>query len=77
MRKRAAWRLNARTQAEQIAQAAGVQLGDIFSINAYSSGPTPVYDVKAYAGQGGSAVPVAAGQIVISVDANINYYIVQ
>lgn len=67
----------AKQQAQDLADEAGVELGKIISLNAYNSGPQPVYDVKSYSGVGGAAetVPVAAGQIVISVDASISYAI--
>ena len=37
---------NARTQADEMAQIAGVKLGAIQAINAYSSGPIPLFDAK-------------------------------
>ncbi len=69
---------NARTQAEEIAQAAGVELGPIQSINFYGGYPVPVYE-----GKGGGAmmyeaagqVPVSPGQMVITVDVNLTYEI--
>lgn len=66
---------NARMQAEELAAAAGVEVGDVKSISVYSSGPIPAYEVKAYQGQGGSTVPIAAGEIVISVDASMSFAI--
>lgn len=68
---------NARQQADELAAAAGVKLGSIQNINVNNSGPVPMYDVKvnaALAGAGGSA-PVSAGQLVITVDANLTYEI--
>ena len=62
---------DARKQAEDLAVAAGVKVGRVLSISAYSSGPMPAYDVKAYSSLGGGQVPVAAGQIVITIDANV------
>jgi uncharacterized protein YggE len=66
---------DARRQAEELASAAGVKLGDLLTLNAYmNTGPTPMYDSKAAAGVGGQ-VPVSAGQLMISVDANLTYEI--
>ena len=66
---------DARANAEAIASDAGVQLGDLISINV-SSGSTPItyYDAKggAYAE---SAVPVAAGTLTISMEAYLTYEI--
>jgi uncharacterized protein YggE len=65
---------DARTQAEALAKAAGVQLGDVQTINVYSVNPV----VPAYEGKGGamvsttnSAVPIATGQMLVSVQVNI------
>jgi uncharacterized protein YggE len=68
---------NARAEAEAIASAAGVKLGDLQSVNVYtSSGTVPMYDAKGYGGmQTIDTVPVAAGQMLISVDANVVYEI--
>jgi uncharacterized protein len=68
---------NARQQADELAAAAGVKLGSIQSINVSNSGPIPMYDAKINAslGLGGSSVPVSAGQMVITVDANLTYEI--
>lgn len=66
---------NARSQAEEIAQAAGVSIGNVQTISFYNNYPTPVArDVKAApAGYGGGSVPVSAGQMTISVEVNIVY----
>ena len=69
---------NARQEAEEIAAASGVNLGEIQSVSVYSNvSPVPVYE-----GKGGGAVyeraaevPVSAGQLVISIDATIVYEI--
>ncbi|PKO17808.1 MAG: hypothetical protein CVU39_04815 [Chloroflexi bacterium HGW-Chloroflexi-10] len=66
---------DATNKATELADVAGVQLGDILSINVYSSGtPIPMYDAKG----GGynadmSAAPIASGQLVITADANMTY----
>ena len=70
---------DARSQAEMMAQAAGVILGSVQTLNVYSSNaPIPMYDVKG--GTGGSAamnanVPVSAGQLIITAEANVIYEI--
>jgi uncharacterized protein len=66
---------DAQTQAQELASAAGVTLGDVRTISTYGNAtPVPMYDVKAAAGVGGGAsVPVSAGQLVIVVDANLVY----
>lgn len=66
---------NARKQAESIAAAAEVQLGEIQSISFYNSVPSPVmYDNKVAAqGLGGGAVPISSGQLQFTVDVNIVY----
>jgi uncharacterized protein len=68
---------DARGQAEELASAAGVTLGELQSLNAYTNtGSVPYYDAK-----GGSAaamaaeVPVSAGQLMITVDVNMIYEI--
>jgi uncharacterized protein YggE len=66
---------NARELAEATAASAGVKLGDIINISTYSAGiPTPYYEGKGgvYAGAA-SEVPISAGQLSISMSANIIY----
>ena len=66
---------DARKQAEEMAKAAGVTLGDVQSISLNGSPtPSPLYDAKGGAAMSvGASVPVSAGQMVIMVDANITY----
>jgi uncharacterized protein YggE len=68
---------NAREQAKAIAESAGVKLGDLQTVNVWvSSGTTPVYTAKGIGGaMDSSSVPVAAGQLMITVEANITYEI--
>ena len=68
---------NARTQAEQLAQAAGIELGSVYSISYYNSYPSPVYDYRAVAesAYGGGSVPISAGELTITVDVNLVYEI--
>lgn len=68
---------NALTQAEELAAAAGVELGEVQTITTYSVGtPIPVFE-----GKGGGAmvaeasVPVSPGQMILTVDVNIVYEI--
>lgn len=66
---------DARARAEEISTAAGIQIGQVINLSVYSSGSAvAMYDAK-----GGSmmesSVPIAAGQMVISADANITYHI--
>ncbi len=66
---------DAKAKASELAGLAGVNLGELQSINVYSSGgPMPVYEAKGgFAAQ--SSVPIAAGQLVIQADANLSYAI--
>lgn len=68
---------SARSQAEELAKAAGVTLGDIQSINYYNSSPIPLYDVKSVesAGIGGGGVPITTGQLTITVEVSISFEI--
>jgi uncharacterized protein len=67
---------DARKQADEIAAAAGVTIDSIQTMNInVSSGPGPLYDVKAVGAGSGSQVPVSAGQLMISVDVNASYLI--
>jgi len=70
---------DAKLEAEAIAAAAGIKLGDLQSVNVYTSGVVyPVYETKGLGGGGGAsgaAAPVSAGQLKVSVDANLVYEI--
>lgn len=67
---------DARAQAQQLADAAGVKLGNLISLNVYqSSSPTPAFAGKGGAANAGVAVPVSAGQMVLSMDASLVYEI--
>ncbi len=66
---------SARKQAEELAAAAGVQLGELQNLNIYtSSAPSPVYEGKGGA-MSAAVTPVSAGQLMIAVDANLTYAI--
>jgi uncharacterized protein YggE len=70
---------NAKQQADELAQAAGVTLGAVQSINYYNNYPSPVM----MDGKGGgspmtyqaASVPVNPGQLTFTVDVNIVYEI--
>lgn len=71
---------NAEKQAQELAEAAGVTLGEVQTISSYSGGaPIPLYDYKG--GYGGGAamaeagVPVSPGQMVLTVEVNMVYEI--
>jgi hypothetical protein len=66
---------DAQAQAEALAIAAGVTLGDVQSISYYSSSPSPIYyDNKAAGmGGGGASVPISAGQLTLSVSVSVVY----
>lgn len=71
---------NAQAQAENLAEAAGVELGSIISINTYGGAvPLAKYDGMGGAGAVAEAaqVPVSTGQMRISIEVNIVYEIVQ
>jgi hypothetical protein len=70
---------DAKAQAEELAAAAGVTLGDITSISFYDNVPGPVY--QAYGKGGGGfaaadiAVPIQPGQMTVSVSVSMTYEI--
>lgn len=68
---------DARTQAEELAQAAGVELGAVQTISTYNSIPVPMYDTRTavMAEAAAAAVPVSPGQMVLTVDVNVVYQI--
>ncbi len=67
---------SARAQAQALAEAAGVSLGALQSLNAYTaSNPVPQYEAKGGFAADASQVAVSAGQITIRVDVNAAYLI--
>jgi uncharacterized protein YggE len=71
---------NAKAQAEELAQAVGVKLGEVQSISFYDSMPYPVMDAYAKGMGGGgmaaeAAVPIEPGQLTITVTVTIAYEI--
>ena len=69
----------ARSEAEAIAKAAGVKLGDLQSVNVYTSngGMCRLRCKRWRKCHGIFPGPVAAGQIVITADANLTYEILK
>ena len=64
----------AKSEAQAIAKTAGVTLGEIQNISTSTAGTAVAsYDVKGLGGGNSANVPVSAGQLQISVDANITY----
>ena len=67
---------DARAQAQELADAAGVKLGDLISLNInQSNNPVPAFAGKGGAQSAAVPVPVSAGQLVLSMDANLSYTI--
>jgi hypothetical protein len=69
----------ARKQAEELASAAGVNLGKIQTISFYDSMPYPVFEGKGLGGGGGAAmdlsVPINPGQMQLTVTVTVAYEI--
>jgi uncharacterized protein YggE len=66
---------NARAQAEELAQAAGVQLGPVQSIAISSSTPIPLAQSREALAAPAAEVPISPGQLSISVDVTVVYEI--
>jgi len=68
---------NAAKQAQELADAAGLQLGEIQSISFYDSQPYPLYDGRGGGGGGAeaAAVPIQPGQLTFVVTVNVTYEI--
>jgi uncharacterized protein YggE len=64
---------DAKAQAQSIATAAGVDLGDLLSINVYGvSSPVTYYDSKGGA-YSTNSVPVSAGTLTITIECSLTY----
>lgn len=62
---------SALSQAQEMAQVAGVTLGELQTMNIYSSSPpTPIFE-----GKGAAQVPVSAGQLILRVEVGAVYAI--
>ena len=68
---------DAKLEAQELADAAGISLVQIEDINYFESSPTPYFEGKGGGGGGAasSAVPIQPGQLAISVTVNITYSI--
>jgi len=68
---------NAEAQAQELAQAAGVTLGELQTISTYSSGPVPVFEGKGggAADAAASTVPISPGQLSVTADVSVVYAI--
>lgn len=68
---------DAQVKAEELAQAAGVTLGEIQSINEFGGVPVPVFEGKEGGGYGaGTAqIPVSLGQLSLTVEVSVIYNI--
>ena len=67
---------SARSQADEMAQTAGVTLGDLQTMSVYSSQPSVMnYEAKGGMAALASQVPVSAGQLVIQVEVSVTYFI--
>jgi uncharacterized protein YggE len=68
---------DARTQADELATAAGISLGPIQSVEFYNSIPTPAVNGIGKGGGGAveAAVPIQSGQLMLTVTVNMSYLI--
>ena len=69
---------DAKTQAQELAEAAGLSLGEIQTISFYESSPTAYFEGKGGGGGGvaaEAAVPIQPGQLAISVNVSVTYTI--
>jgi uncharacterized protein YggE len=67
---------NAKAEAQSIADASGVRLGELQNVNVYvNSSATPMYDAKGGSMSAASNVPISAGQLLISASASMTYEI--
>lgn len=69
---------DARTQAQELAAAAGVTLGTIRSVDFYNSIPGPIVNAYGKGGGGGAAeatVPIQTGQLTLTVNVSLSYEI--
>lgn len=68
---------NARVQAEELATAAGVTLGDVQSIQYFDASPSPIFQGKGMGGGGAVsadvAVPINPGEMAITVTVTMAY----
>jgi len=65
---------DARTRAETIAAAAGVELGDVVQLETFGGGPVVAME-RAEAEEAMAAVPIASGQLTLEVTVRVSYAI--
>lgn len=68
---------DAKAQAEELAAAAGVTLGEVQSLSYYNAYPVPVDNKVAYGvgGGAGESVPISPGQLTFIVEVSLSYII--
>jgi hypothetical protein len=68
---------DARSQAQELAAAAGVSLGDLQTVDFYNNVPAPVTNVLGKGGGGGAdaSVPIQTGQLTLTVSVSMSYAI--
>jgi len=70
---------DARSQAQELANAAGVTLGDVQAVSFLENVPSPVFDVYGKGGGGvaaaASSVPINTGQLTLTVNVTMTYEI--
>ena len=68
---------DAKAQAEELAAAAGVKVGQVISVSTATTGNAmPIYAEYGYGGGGGMAAapaPISSGQLIVTVDAYLTY----
>jgi hypothetical protein len=65
---------DARTRAETIAAAAGVELGDVVQVETFGGGPVVAME-RAETEEAMAAVPIASGQLTLEVTVRVSYAI--
>ena len=65
---------DARSRAEVIAESAGVELGELYSVETFGGGPVVSY-AEERVEEEAAAVPIAEGQLTIEVTARVRYKI--
>ncbi len=64
---------DAKKNADAMAKAAGITLGEIITLNVYNSGsPVPIFEGKGGA-MGAGQAPISAGQLVLTINADVSY----
>jgi uncharacterized protein YggE len=66
---------NAQSQAQELATAAGVELGDVQTISYYDNIPVPLMREQAFAAAADSTVPISPGTMDLTVTVNMVYFI--